>query len=68
MVQATMSGKRRVKKDTQRQQGACGGDQCPDIIPPASAYMTQHLQDRLHTYQHLTFILKLLKIVKIKLL
>ena len=56
MVQAAMSSKRRVKKDTQRKQGACGGNQCPDIIPLVisscihhSAYTTQRLQDRSHT-------------------
>ena len=65
-----MSSKRRVKNDTQRKQGACGGNQCPDIKPPVisscihhSAYTTQRLQDRSHTHWHLTFILKLLKIV-----
>ena len=73
-VQATMSCKRRVKKDTLRKQGAYGGNQYPDIIPPVisscihhSAYTKQRLQDPLHTHRHLTFILKLLKIiVKIK--
>ena len=48
-----------MKKDTQRKQGACGGNQCPDIIPPVisscihhSTYTTQRLQDRSHTHTH----------------
>ena len=39
-----MSSKHLVKKDAQRKQGACGGDQCPDIIVllTATVYITAH--------------------------
>ena len=47
MVQAAMSSKRRVEKDTQRKQGACGGIQCSDIIPPChqQLYTSQRIHD-----------------------